>query len=99
MPKLLLLSCFAFLLLFQSCSKDAGNPSDKRGSSLEIDIEGYDLFDANGVYVSHYGAKDKDWHFDDSLSANELKLFDFATPYDIKNTTPSIIRNNMLAYP
>lgn len=76
-----------------SCSKENNHPSPF------ISIDGYDLFDADGQYVSHYGPHDKDWHFDDSLSPAELRLFDFPTPYSLKNTVPSIIHQNMLAYP
>ena len=99
MPKRLAIIFFVLPCLFLNCSKNESTPSNKNSSGSAINIEGFDLFDANGVYISHYGIHDKDWHFDDSLSANELKLFNFETSFNLKNTKPSIIRKNMLAYP
>ncbi len=68
-----MLFSFAVLFLFLGCKKDKNTPPP----SPLINIEGFDLFDYSGNFVNHYGPADNDWRFTDSLSADEMKLFNF----------------------
>jgi hypothetical protein len=87
------ISTFFVLMFTAACNK---NKDDKA-----IDIAGFELKDASGVLVGHYGPEDKDWTFNNTLSDREMALFDFL-PDDVNlnNTVEAgISGNGVVAFP
>ena len=78
----------SFLLCVAACKKD---------NKHFIRIEGFDLFDPSGVPIGHVGAADNDWTFNNTLSQDELDLFDFL-PSDVNfnNTVEATIAGNRI---
>lgn len=78
---------------FISCTnKNTSTPLSK------INIEGFDLRFAAGGFYKHFGNADNDWAFTNSLSSEEMKLFDFNTNLSLEHTN-KISLDSLIAFP
>lgn len=74
-----------FVILFAgSCKKD-------KKPSAQIQISGFMLVDASGSYIGQIGDASDDWELKNSLSAEEMKLFDFPTALSLDNTVETTV--------
>ena len=87
---------FLLMILFMCACSDK---QSMQTPSPKITIAGFDLRDYLGNPVGHVGAEDSDWLFADSLSKDELHLFDFNTPYSLNNTSVDVYGQVFFAYP
>lgn len=79
---------FTFLI----CIAAAGCKKEKD----KIHIAGFDINDAAGNLLGHYGPDDNDWTFNNTLSDHEVALFDFSTDVSLENTLEAVVFDNMI---
>lgn len=93
LKKILILfsSALIFCVVITACKKENNAPA--------ITIDGFDVVDALGNFIDHVGAPDNDWTFNNTLTAAELDLFNFATTENLNNTTEATLSTKVTAYP
>lgn len=90
------LTLFAAIFTFGKCNKDKDLDDN---IPFSIKIEGFLIMDFSGNSITHWGEPDNDWKVQNTLSANEMALFNVPTAVELLNTTQATIDTIVWAYP